>query len=643
MLRIAVMRTEFLALALFTASALYGQSWCPVQAPFGAWITVNVCPPGTGCVAGSTLTLMTQELLPPAPPPGPQPPCGGVPCAPVYSIQACDKVTWHFGDGTPDVTVMGLPMVTHTYNAPGTYSPYVTISNALGSIDGEKFYPLVISSGPPTYVDFSPAQITVPESAGSITFTLVRSGNLTTTAKVHYAHDSYGYKSLEQAETISGDLTFAPGETTKSFTMKIFDDHVYTAPFTDAVSASATDGTIVRANTASFTLTEVTPQPTATVSDVRVAEGTATPNIADVVVTMSAPIAGTTVEFLGRPSDGTATFPSDYGHDTICDIPEGQTQCVMHFGIVNDDVPEPDETFTVKTTTIVSTAGPRFLKDTATVTIVNDDAAITPPAMQVATGTPVSLKLDIGQPPSSPLTIPLQSSSPEVLGVPASITIAAGEHSASFTAHALQAGRSRIAAQIPGLTAPPAIVTVVDAVTIVAQPGALALRPGSDGAIAVSLQPPRGVMQAVNVWSTRPDIATVPESLTIPAGGTATLNVHAVADGVASIGIGTSDGASFNVDVVVADSVTVARIEPASAPAAGGTSVTLIGEGLDARCSVAFGATPAASVSAAANGLAVVVPAHKPGVVDVDVVCGSARFTLRNAFTFFVPRRRAAG
>jgi hypothetical protein len=39
----------------------------------------------------------------------------------------------------------------------------------------------------------------------------------------------------------------------------------------------------------------------------------------------------------------------------------------------------------------------------------------------------------------------------------------------------------------------------------------------------------------------------------------------------------------------------------------------------------------------------VVVPAHEPGSVDVSIVCGASRVTLPNAFTFFVPRRRAAG
>lgn len=637
------MRPEFLALALFTASALYGQSSCPTRAPFGLWLVANVCSSSAGCPAGSALTLTTMELPPPVPPAVPQPPCGGQPCTPTYSIQPCDTITWHFGDGTSDVTVIGRPDVTHTYSAPGVYSPYVTIANSLGTLEGAKMYPFVITSNPPTYVDFSPAQVSAPESAGSITFTLVRSGNLTTTATVHYSHVPYWYAALEQAEAISGDLTFAPGETTKTFTMKTFDDHVYTAPFVDSVSASATDGTIVRASTAQFTLIESTPQPTATVSDVRVAEGTATPSTADVVVTMSAPIAGTTVEFLGLPGDGTATFPSDYGTDTICDIPEGQTQCVMRFHIVNDDVPEPDETFTVKVSRIVSTAGPRFVKDTATITIVNDDAAIVPSTSRVAPGAPVPLRLDVGQPQTAALTVPLQSSSPEVVEVPPSVTVAAGESSASFIAHALVAGRSRVSATVPNMTAPPATINVVEPVAIVAQPSALALPPGADASVTVSLQPPRGATLLLTLSSTRPDVATVPDSLTMPASASASFTVHGVANGVATISIATSDGFTFNVDVTVSDAVAVARIEPASAPSGGGTAVTLAGEGLDARCSVTFGGVPAASVSAAANGISVVVPPHAPGSVDVDVVCGSSHVTLPNAFTFFASRRRAAG
>ena len=413
-----------------------------------------------------------------------------------YALQVCDTVTWHFGDGTPDVTTTGKTWgtkIAHTYAAPGAYLPSVTMSNTLGTrVVRRPWPPIIVTSDPPTYVDFSPTTITVPETAGSITFTLVRSGNLTTTAKVHYSHGPAPAGFIPQAEVLSGDVTFAAGETTKTFTMKIFDDHMYTgpAPVGDEVFATATDGTLIPKFKALYLLTEVDPQPTATASDVRVVEGTATQNTADIVVSMSAPI-NALVEFLGTASNGTAKLGSDFsGQQPFCNLLPGETQCVLHIPLINDDVPEPDETFTFKFWNY-GWAVPNILGDTVSITIVNDDAVFTPASTQITTGARVSLKLDIGQAPAAPLTIPLQSSSPEVLEVPASVTFGAGESIARVSAHALQAGRSRVTASVPGTNTPSSLITVVDAVTIIADPSTITLRAGSDANVSLSLQPPR--------------------------------------------------------------------------------------------------------------------------------------------------------
>jgi len=643
--RTETMRRLLPALLLLTTAALRAQSSCPTTAPSGAFIVTNNCGPTALCLAGTSVQLTLMPIIPdcPAPPPGAPPSCGQI-----YQIQPCDRVTWTFGDGTAAVTFIGgSPIsISHLYAAAGSYRPSVTISNALGSVQAVVANPVVIASNPPTYVEFSQLETTVPETIGSITFTLIRSGNLSTTSTVHYAHAEGSNQPVNQGEAIGGNVTFAPGETTKSFTMHVYDDHAYGGPVTDYLFATATDGTLFRADSqlsdravARYTLTETDPQPTASVADVRVSESAGT---ADFVISLSAPM-GVWVSIFGATADGTAKNGSDYRDQFATAIEPGATQVVLRVPIVNDDVPEPDETFTVTVKTFAA-VGPKFTRSTATCTIVNDDAAITPASMQIATGARVSLKVDVGQPETSPLTVPLQSSSPEVLGVPASVTIEAAQSSANFTAHALQAGRSRITATIPGMTVPPALITVVDSVTVVAEPAAVALRPGGNATINVSIQPPRSVAQTVSVRSTRPEVVAVPESLTIPAGGKATLDVHAVASGVATIWIATADGFSFSVDVTVAEgAVVVTRIEPPNASASGGSSVTLIGEGLDARCSVSFGSAPATAVAAVSNGLNVVVPPHAAGVVDVNVVCPSSRLTLPDAFTFFLPRRRAAG
>lgn len=71
----------------------------------------------------------------------------GQPCPPrYYKLQACDSVTWHFGDGSPDVTATQSTMITHAYAAPGIYSATATVANALGSIHGDG--DVTIDSGP---------------------------------------------------------------------------------------------------------------------------------------------------------------------------------------------------------------------------------------------------------------------------------------------------------------------------------------------------------------------------------------------------------------------------------------------------------------------------------------------------------------
>jgi PKD repeat protein len=441
------MRRATIAVFLLSAAALRAQSSCPTTAPQGFGARLQACTADAPCFAGASALLPLTPVVPdcPAPPPGNPPPSS---CT-IYQIQACDRLTWDFGDGTPPMD--GAMITSHTYATPGVYHLAVTIANALGTARIGIAEAVTIASNPPTYVDVSPSDVTVPETAGSIPFTLVRSGNLTTTETVHCQHSPGN-----QTGAIDADVVFAPGETTKSVVMKVFDDHLYTGPVTGIVFATTADGTLFHTDRAQYTLTEANPRPTATVDDVRVSEGGGT---ADVVVRVSAPF-GVPVLFQALPSDGTATNDADYAGTPSCVLQPGDTQCVVSVPIVDDDVAEADETFTVKIETQYSPAGPLFLRDTATVTIVDDDAA-------------------------------------------------------------------RI---------------------VVAEPPSLVLLAGTHGTVRVSVQPPNSMAQTVALSSTHADVASVPASLTIPAGGSATLDVHALAPGTTKISI----GSSFSVDVTVA-------------------------------------------------------------------------------------------
>jgi uncharacterized protein YjdB len=323
------MRRLLFAFALFAAPALHAQTSCPTAAPFGTWSVTNSCAPAATCVAGAPVTLFIVEQ------PAPLYPCqAGQPCPPrYYKLQACDTVTWHFGDGSPDATVTQSYMITHTYATPGIYSATATVANTLGSIHGDG--DVVIDSGP-----------------------------------------------------------------------------------------------------------AMTPPPAA----------------------------------------GTAT--------------------------------------------------------------------LTPTSIQVTAGTPVSLRLDISPAAATNMVIPLQSSSPDVAAVPAAVTVAAGQSSATFTARSLHAGRARITATVSGRGAPVAAIGVVDPVAVSAEPSSVTVIAGAHGSLTISVQPSSATAQTVTLRSSRPDIATVPESLTIPGGGSATLDVHALAGGTTTIWIVT-DGFALPVDVTV--------------------------------------------------------------------------------------------
>jgi PKD repeat protein len=441
------MRRAGIAVLLLSAAALRAQSTCPTTAPRGFGAHLNICGVNAPCSAGSAVLLLVTPIVPdcPAPPPGSPPP----PSCTIYQIQACDRITWDFGDGTPPTD--GALITTHTYASPGSYHPSVTITNALGTAQITIVDSITIASNPPAYVDFSPSDVTVPETAGSITFTLVRSGNLSATSTVHCRHAA-----AHQTEAIEGDVVFAVGETTKNVTMKLFDDHAYTGPVTGLVFATAADGTLVRADRAQYTLTESNPQPTGTVDDVRVYEGDGS---AGVAVRVSAPF-GTAVVFQALPAEGTAKADADYVGTPSCVLQPGDTTCVIQIALVDDDVAEADETFAVRVEKQYSPVGPLFLRDTATVTIVDDDA-------------------------------------------------------------------NRI---------------------VVAEPPSLVMLAGTHGTLKLSVQPSNAAAQIVTLSSTNPQVASVPSSLTIPAGGSATLDVHALAAGTAKISI----GSSFSVDVTVA-------------------------------------------------------------------------------------------
>jgi PKD repeat protein len=172
--------------------------------------------------------------------------------APNYSsYEACDQVTWNFGDGTVTTTPAGVFSVPHTYAAAGSYSTSATISNAFGSA--------YAYSSSLTYANGTVSLATLSSSyvEGSSVHFLVTRTNATATMSVNYSTTDGSAHAGTDYQAASGTLTFAAGETVKSFDVTTIDDTVLTGGRSfSAHLTGATDGYLIGSGTQTISITD---------------------------------------------------------------------------------------------------------------------------------------------------------------------------------------------------------------------------------------------------------------------------------------------------------------------------------------------------------------------------------------------------
>lgn len=105
-----------------------------------------------------------------------------------------------------------------------------------------------------TTIALSAAGYGVMENAGTMTFTAVRTGDTTGTQSVNYGTTNGTAPSSDYGAT-SGTLTFAPGDTSKTFTVTIVDNKVIDGNRTFNVALTNLTGTNVALGTASALVT----------------------------------------------------------------------------------------------------------------------------------------------------------------------------------------------------------------------------------------------------------------------------------------------------------------------------------------------------------------------------------------------------
>jgi hypothetical protein len=226
-------------------------------------------------------------------------------------------------------------------------------------------------------LEFTNSVYSVNEGSGTVTLTVIKEGTAANTITVHYAtSDGFSASAPGDYVATSGDLTFAPNETTKQFTVPIVENTIYEGNETfNVILSNPTGGAAVRDPwTAQVSIQDNDPAPNVrwATSNRSVSEGAGT-------VTLTLEKSGATevpATVYYKTRDGTATAPSDYtftGDDLSASVifEPAETSREVQIPIANDGFREPDETFEVY---IVATfGGIPWVPGATTVTIIDDD------------------------------------------------------------------------------------------------------------------------------------------------------------------------------------------------------------------------------------------------------------------------------
>lgn len=220
--------------------------------------------------------------------------------------------------------------------------PTVTIS-----VPGNTAVLTIVDNDSQPLVHFSSASYTVSEAGGSATVTATLSAASAFTVAVNFATSDNTAKAGSDYTATSGTLTFAPGETSKVFTVAISDDAVNEAnEVVNLTLSNPTQATLGAPFTAGLTITDNDPAPTVQfgVATISKSEGAGT---IEIPVTLSAP-SGQLVSVDYATGGGTATADQDYAPTSgTLSFSPGETSAVIELTLLDDSGSEPNETVNV--------------------------------------------------------------------------------------------------------------------------------------------------------------------------------------------------------------------------------------------------------------------------------------------------------
>jgi hypothetical protein len=435
-------------------------------------------------------------------------------------------VTWDFGDGTPQVVTIGEKTAWHVWTEPGNYVLTATVRNALGTTrTGVR---CVIAS---TVAWIAMKAARVAETEPSVKLTFVRSGELGRRVSVTFRSRGVD-RALHAGDT---ELVFEADEVTKSIEVLLEDNKVYDGLRRASIELTGETGGVRSDGVPVLWIEDDEPRPTLTAQNVVVREGDGGRTRIAVPVALSAPL-GTDLFLYGSFRDDTAAIGDDWWlSDFAMRIAAGELTGTIALDVIGDVVPELDERLTFTLGTYGGFDAAPLTGPPVTITIINDDVAITPGLQHGSIGDAVALTLYPGEHFDQPRDVVVRSTNPSAVQVPPALAIPPGAAAVPFEARLQDEGPATIIVALGEHTVS-AHINAVKTRTVVANPRALCVAQGATAQITVSLAPARDMPLEVMLNGT-PGTIAVPESVTIPAGGEATFEVRGLNAGGAAVGI----------------------------------------------------------------------------------------------------------
>jgi uncharacterized delta-60 repeat protein len=348
--------------------------------------TLNVTPlaggASTGAFPSATLTILDNDAAPAFTSGTPPPVIARVLYSHTFTASGSPAPTFSLAAGTlpPGLFLSSTGVLSGFVSNTGTYPGItVTASNGVAPAATQTFDLAVVSGG---VLQFSAGNYSVAENGGGIDITVNRVNGSAGTATVNYSTSGVTASSNDFTPA-SGMLTFANGETSKTFTITVTNDDLYEGDETLNLFLGSAGGGGLLGNPTVATLTILNDDapPSISIDDVTVTEGDSGTKQAVFTVTRT----GATGRFLffnARTADGTAVGGEDYVPLVQqFSISPSATTVTVPVTIYGDTLVEPDKSFVLNLSSPVDAT---IARGQGVVTIKDNDTTAGTPTVQLA-------------------------------------------------------------------------------------------------------------------------------------------------------------------------------------------------------------------------------------------------------------------